>query len=66
MALVHARSHFPLATVPQNAGPLTEVLSQAIKTVASLHDIATIDRRGFSLIRPRHVSAFRLLPEVLA
>lgn len=31
-------SHFPPATVPQNAGPLTEALSQAIRTVASLHD----------------------------
>ncbi|GII67278.1 hypothetical protein Skr01_73630 [Sphaerisporangium krabiense] len=28
--------------------------------------IATIDRRDFSLIRPRHVPAFRLLAEVLA
>jgi hypothetical protein len=32
----------------------------------NITQIATIDRRDFSLIRPRHISAFRLLPEVLA
>ncbi|GAA3100313.1 type II toxin-antitoxin system VapC family toxin [Streptosporangium carneum] len=38
----------------------------AIAERLGITQIATIDRRDFSLIRPRHVPAFRLLPEVLA
>lgn len=38
----------------------------AIAERLAIRDIVTIDRRDFSLVRPRHVSAFTLLPEVLA
>ncbi|GAA4230503.1 hypothetical protein GCM10023075_40380 [Streptosporangium album] len=37
----------------------------AIAERLGVTQIATIDRRDFTLIRPRHVSAFRLLPDVL-
>jgi predicted nucleic acid-binding protein len=37
----------------------------AIAERLGIVQIATIDRRDFSLIRPRHVPAFRLLPEML-
>ncbi|WP_440070473.1 type II toxin-antitoxin system VapC family toxin [Streptosporangium sp. OZ121] len=37
----------------------------AIAERLGVTQIATIDRRDFTLIRPRHVSAFALLPEVL-
>ncbi|MEU1734693.1 PIN domain-containing protein [Streptosporangium sp. NPDC020145] len=37
----------------------------AIAERLGITQVATIDRRDFSLIRPRHASAFRLLPEVL-
>ncbi|MEU7899246.1 PIN domain-containing protein [Nonomuraea sp. NPDC049152] len=38
----------------------------AIAERLGVTQIATIDRRDFTLIRPQHVSAFTLLPEVLA
>ncbi|GAA3126454.1 hypothetical protein [Nonomuraea salmonea] len=38
----------------------------AIAARLGITQIATIDRRDFTLIRPRHVSAFSLLPEILA
>ncbi|MDA0632694.1 hypothetical protein OUY22_04635 [Nonomuraea sp. MCN248] len=38
----------------------------AIAERLGVTQIATIDRRDFTLIRPRHVPAFRLLPEILA
>jgi uncharacterized protein len=28
-----------------------------------LTEVATVDRKHFSIVRPQHVSAFRLLPE---
>ena len=28
----------------------------------NLTEVATVDRKHFSIVRPRHVSAFRLLP----
>jgi hypothetical protein len=28
----------------------------------SLTEVATVDRKHFSIVRPRHVSAFRLIP----
>jgi predicted nucleic acid-binding protein len=37
----------------------------AIAERLAITHIATLDRRDFSLIRPRHVSAFTLLPETL-
>ncbi len=42
------------------------VVAIAIAERLGVTQIATIDRRDFTLIRPRHVSAFKLLPEVLA
>ncbi|MBD3142947.1 hypothetical protein [Microbispora bryophytorum] len=39
---------------------------RAVSLGSLSRQIATIDRRDFGLIRPRHVAAFRLLPEVLA
>ncbi|WP_369074157.1 PIN domain-containing protein [Microbispora sp. CSR-4] len=38
----------------------------AIAERLGITQIATIDRRDFGLIRPQHVAAFKLLPEVLA
>jgi uncharacterized protein len=37
----------------------------AIAERLAITHIATLDRRDFLLMRPRHVSAFRLLPETL-
>ncbi|MEU8268544.1 PIN domain-containing protein [Sphaerisporangium sp. NPDC049002] len=37
----------------------------AIAERLNVTQIATLDRRDFTLIRPRHVPAFTLLPEVL-
>ncbi|MEV0593055.1 type II toxin-antitoxin system VapC family toxin [Nonomuraea cavernae] len=37
----------------------------AIAERLAITHIATLDRRDFSLMRPRHVSAFTLLPETL-
>ena len=37
----------------------------AIAERLNLSDVATVDRKHFSIVRPRHVSAFRLLPETL-
>jgi uncharacterized protein len=34
----------------------------AIAERLGLNDVATIDHRHFSVVRPRHVAAFRLLP----
>jgi predicted nucleic acid-binding protein len=37
----------------------------AIAERLNLTEVATVDRKHFSIVRPRHVSAFRLLPEEL-
>ena len=37
----------------------------AIAERLNLAEVATVDRKHFSIVRPRHVSAFRLLPEAL-
>jgi hypothetical protein len=37
----------------------------AIAERLNLPEIATVDRKHFSIVYPRHVSAFRLLPEAL-
>ncbi|GGQ04990.1 type II toxin-antitoxin system VapC family toxin [Streptosporangium pseudovulgare] len=38
----------------------------AIAERLNVTQVVTIDRRDFTLIRPRHVSAFRLLPDMIA
>jgi predicted nucleic acid-binding protein len=38
----------------------------AIAERLAITHIATLDRRDFLLMRPRHVPAFRLLPETLS
>ena len=37
----------------------------AIAERLNLTEVATVDRKHFSIVRPGHVSAFRLLPEAL-
>lgn len=44
----------------------TDVSVVAIAERLGVTQIATVDRRDFSLIRPRHVQAFRLLPDTLS
>ena len=44
------------------------IVDAAVIAVAErlgLTEVATVDRKHFSVVRPRHVSAFRLLPEAL-
>jgi uncharacterized protein len=36
----------------------------AISERLGIEDVATLDRRHFTVVRPRHLSAFRLLPEL--
>jgi predicted nucleic acid-binding protein len=37
----------------------------AIAERLNLTEVATVDRKHFSIVRPRHASAFRLLPQAL-
>jgi hypothetical protein len=37
----------------------------AIAERLNLTEVTTVDRKHFSVVRPKHVSAFRLLPEAL-
>ena len=37
----------------------------AIAERLNLAEVATVDRKHFSIVRPRHVSAFKLLPEAI-
>jgi predicted nucleic acid-binding protein len=37
----------------------------AIAERLNLTEVATVDRKHFSIVRPRQVSAFRLLPQTL-
>lgn len=53
--LVRQYADFPLGTVDASVVTLAERLK--------LREIATLDRRHFSAVRPRHVDAFTLLPE---
>ncbi len=46
---------FPLGLVDASVIAVAERLGAA--------DIATLDRRHFSVVRPAHVPAFRLLPD---
>lgn len=52
--LVRQYADFPLGTVDASVVTLAERLQ--------LREIATLDRRHFSAVRPRHVDAFTLLP----
>lgn len=36
----------------------------AIAERLGLHTIATVDRRDFTIVRPRHIEAFTLVPEL--
>lgn len=53
--LVRQYADFPLGTVDASVVTLAERLK--------LREIATLDRRHFSAVRPRHVDVFTLLPE---
>jgi predicted nucleic acid-binding protein len=53
--LVHQYRDFPLGSVDASVIALAERLNA--------DTIITFDRRHFSVVRPRHVSAFRLMPE---
>jgi predicted nucleic acid-binding protein len=52
--LVEAYLDLPLGIVDAAVGAIAERLR--------LHEIATLDHRHFSIIRPRHVRSFALLP----
>lgn len=53
--LVETYADFPLGLVDASVIAVAERLGAA--------DIATLDRRHFSVVRPAHVPAFRLLPD---
>jgi uncharacterized protein len=52
--LVDTYTSLPLGSVDASVIALTERLE--------LTDVATLDHRHFSVVRPRHVDALRLLP----
>ncbi len=52
--LVERYADLPLGTVDASVVPLTERLE--------LHEVATLDHRDFSIVRPRHRPALTLLP----
>lgn len=52
--LVARYRHLPLGTVDASVAATAERMG--------ITDIATFDRRHFTVARPRHVDAFRLLP----
>jgi predicted nucleic acid-binding protein len=53
--LVRQYSDLPFGTTDATVVALCERLG--------LREVATLDRRHFTIVRPRHVSAFKLLPE---
>ncbi len=55
--LVHRYDDLPLGTTDASVIALAERLS--------IDEIATLDHRHFRVVRPRHVDAFTLLPEVV-
>ncbi len=55
--LVHRYDDLPLGTTDASVIALAERLS--------IDEIATLDHRHFGVVRPRHVDAFTLLPEVV-
>ncbi|WP_219466090.1 type II toxin-antitoxin system VapC family toxin [Nonomuraea rhizosphaerae] len=54
--LVEAHASIPLGAVDASLIAVTERLG--------VTEIATLDRQHFTLVRPRHVEAFTLLPEI--
>ncbi len=52
--LVNEYADLPLGGVDASVVAVAERLG--------LHEIATLDRRHFSVVRPRHITAFTLLP----
>lgn len=55
--LVEQYADLPLGTTDASVIALAERLD--------INEIATLDRRHFTVVRPRHVDAFTLLPERL-
>ena len=55
--LVEQYADLPLGTTDASVIAIAERLD--------LNEIATLDRRHFTVVRPRHVDAFTLLPERL-
>lgn len=53
--LVRQYADFPLGAVDASVVAVAERLD--------LHEVVTLDRRHFSVVRPRHIPAFTLLPE---
>lgn len=53
--LVREYADFPLGAVDASVIAVAERLD--------LHEVITLDRRHFSVVRPRHIPAFTLLPE---
>ncbi len=53
--LVRQYADFPLGAVDASVVAIAERLD--------LHEVITLDRRHFSVVRPRHIPAFTLLPE---
>jgi uncharacterized protein len=54
--------------VEQYVGLPLGIVDAAVIAIAErldLAEVATVDRKHFSIVRPRHVSAFRLLPQAL-
>ena len=52
--------------VEQYVGLPLGIVDAAVIAIAerlNLAEVATVDRKHFSIVRPRHVSAFRLLPK---
>ncbi len=57
-----------ITLVERYAGSPLGVVDAAVIAIAerlNLMEVATVGRKHFSIVRPRHVSAFRLLPEAL-
>lgn len=55
--LIERYDDLPLGTTHASVIALAERLD--------IREIATLDRRHFTTVRPRHVEAFTLLPEML-
>jgi len=53
--LVHTYRNLPLGTVDASVVACAERLGAV--------EVATVDRRDFSVVRPRHVATFTLLPD---
>jgi hypothetical protein len=54
--LVRTYANLPLGTVDAAVVATAERLR--------VHEIATVDRRDFTIVRPAHIEAFTLLPHV--